>query len=185
MSVTDVLLRNQTLEGYLRKVLVHLDGYQRGLTAQDDWVEKLKIAVAAPLNPITTKLGRPLTRNKTNRDSEQFFSTSASPDAVERALVKTGYARNLISTKKYRMVGEEGNRTQQWGVGSYRIVYGDNNEYQHHVYLFPREDGGTDVYGHKETNYEHDPSGHFSDEAWVGDPDNKATDALELIDKPK
>lgn len=180
MSIANVLLRNQTLEEYLRKVLVHLDGYQRGLTAQDDWVEKLKVAVAAPLNPTTKKLGRPLTRNKTNNDGEKFFSTSVAPDAVEQALTEAGYDRNLISTKKYRMVGRN-NQTQQWAVGSYRIVYGEEDQFQHHVYLFPRDDGGTDVYGHKETNYEFDPSGHFSDKQVSGDPDNKATPTLESL----
>jgi len=177
MSLADVILRNQTAEEYLRKVLIHLDGYQRGLTAQDDWVESLKVGVFAPLNPIFRRFGRPLIRNKTNESNEKFFSTPKSPDEVEEALTGAGYARNLISTKKYRMVNDE----QHWAVGSYRVVYGEDDKFQHHVYLFRREDGGTDVYGHKETNYEYDPSGHVGDQQWNGDPDGKATPALEAM----
>jgi hypothetical protein len=177
MSLADVILRNKTTEEYIRRILVHIDGYQRGLTAQDDWVEKLKIAVTAPLNPIFRRLGRPLTRNKTNKQEEKFFSTDASPDEVEVALTDGGYDRNLISTKKYIIRDDE----QIWAVGSYRIVYGEDDRFQHHIYLIPREDGGTDVYGHKETNYEYDPSGHVSDAQGDGDPDNKATPILEEL----
>ena len=177
MSLVNVILRNQTVEEYLKRILRNIDGYQRGLTAQDDWVEKLKIAVTAPLNSVFRRFGRPLTRNKTDEEAEKFFSTSASPDDVEVALTDGGYSRNLISTKKY--IIRDGK--QIWAVGSYRIVYGEDNRFQHHVYLIPREDGGTDVYGHKETNYEYDPSGHVSNRQWYGDPDGKATPLLEGV----
>lgn len=177
MTLADALLGDETLEGYLRRVLVRIDDFQRGLGAQADWVEKLKLAVFVTADPVFSKAGRPLVRNKTDESNEQFFHTDKSPDQVEVLLADGGYSRNLISTKKYRMV-DDGER-QQWAVGSYRIVYGEDDKYQHHVYLFPDGNGGTDVYGHKETNYEHDPSGHVEDRQWNGDPDDKATPLLE------
>lgn len=177
MTLADALLGNETLEEYLRRLLVRADDFQRGLGAQADWVETLKLAVFVSADPVFSRAGRPLTRNKTNEEDEKFFNSSKSPDEVEVLLTEGGYDRNLISTKKYRMV-DDGER-QQWAVGSYRVVYGEDDKFQHHVYLFPDGDGGTDVYGHKETNYEHDASGHLNDRQFDGDPDNKATPILE------
>lgn len=174
MTLADAILRNETFSEYLRRILVRLDDFQRGLGHQADWIESVRLALFTTGDQLFRRFGRPLTRNKTD-SNEMFLHADKSPDEVERLLTEGDYHRNLISTKKYRMLGER----QQWAVGSYRIVYGEDNEYQHHVYLFPGENGGTDVYGHKETNYEEDPEGHVEDEQWNGDPDNKATPLLE------
>lgn len=178
MSRAKKLLSNPYFDKLVETVSTYLDTFQRKLTPQDDWVESVKRAVFVQVDPIFRKVfGRVIVRRKGKRD--YICSTiDATPDDVEVALDESGAARNLISTRKYRMLDE--GTVQEWAVGSYRFVYGEDDEWQQHVYLFPgQNDYETAIYGHKEPNYEVDAKGHISEPQTHGDPDRKVRDALD------
>jgi len=164
MSIANKFIKR--VEEPLGKLIGYIRHGTSYLTSKDDWVEGLKKRATIAVHPFVAPLGRPLIKEKP--DAEQFATTSADPDEVEQAL-HDRYQRNLTSTRKYRMRNGE----RDWAVGSW-VHDPDDTEWQHHVYLFEREDGGTDLYAHKETSAEHDPYGHVTDGHSDGDPDSIA-----------
>jgi len=160
MSIANKFIKRA--ESHLSTTIGYIRSGTSYLTPKDDWVEALKKRYAIALNPITAPLGRPLIKKKP--DAERFASTDVDSDTVEVAL-NHDYQRNLTSTRKYRVRNGE----REWAVGSW-VHDPDDTEWQHHVYLFDREDGGTDLYGHLETSAEHDPYGHVTNAHTDGDP---------------
>lgn len=99
-------------------------------------------------------------------------TAAVSPDEVEVA-INSKYQRNLLSTRKYRVV----DGYKQWAVGSW--VYDPEDEpWQHHVYLFDTPDGKTDIYAHKEASVRN-PSDHHKSWQTHGDPDGILRRTLE------
>jgi len=118
---------------------------ERWLGPDDDWVEDDRRVI---FQWAQNKFGKYHTFVKEKTDKEFIMYVDAPPDDVEVALMDHGpYQRNLASNRKYR-VPEGGGR--QWAVGSY-VHDPSSTDWQHHVYLFPGKNGGTDVYGHRET----------------------------------
>lgn len=71
-----------------------------------------------------------------------------------------------MATKKYRdRAGDT-----EWAVGSWVHTETYDGREQHHVYLFPAPDGGTDVYAHVEANVT-EPHEHQHGPQIHGDPD--------------
>lgn len=136
---------------------------ERLLGPSDDWVEDDRRIL---FETAQTLFGRWHTfiREKSTRD--YLTTAKASPDMVELAL-SISYQRNLVSSRKYRVY--DGHR--QWAVGSYVV---DDSDIQHHVYLFPREDGMTDVYAHTEDSVS-DPREHLSGSGSAGMAQQHAT----------
>jgi len=158
----------------LSKTIGYIRSGTAYLTPKDDWVEGIKKRIAVSFHPFADYFGRPLIKEKP--DAEQFATTEATPDEVEQALYGR-YQRNLTSTRKYRM--RKGKR--DWAVGSW-VHDPEDTLWQHHVYLFERENGGTDLYAHKETSAEHDPYGHVTDGHSDGDPNSIARVQLQRAD---
>jgi len=77
---------------------------------------------------------------------DYLTTTSLSPTAVTALLYPT-YHRNFASSVKYRIQDGEPQYTHSsW-------VYDPAAEpTQHHVYIFPTDAGGTDIYAHTETS---------------------------------
>jgi hypothetical protein len=161
---------------------------ERFLGPDDDWVEDDRRWLFETLDGLA---GHSFTMEKSARD---YITTAhATPDAAEQALHAAGYQRNLASTRKYRTHHGRGSATRgdsgpkrgsaprgggkQWAVGSWVLDPADT-DWQHHVFLFPAPDGGTDVYGHKEATVR-DPVDHVTDGVIPGDPHDHARDALD------
>lgn len=144
---------------------------QRSLGADDKWVTPLRAALLPPLHPFAAKMyDRPLIRQK---GAEDYVWTWDTDEASVDSAVDGVYHRNLLSTRKYRIIQtEDGNRTQ-WELGSWRAVDPDDYRYQHHFYYFPSvtDRDGVDLYHHKEVNYVADPKGHENEPQQHGDPD--------------
>lgn len=135
----------------------------------DVWqdVERLSGPIGMSLPPEGEP--RELLTNKTD-SGEHVLSTSVSPTGVEDVLYKHGWHWNPLSTKKYRTVGGE----RQYSVGSWVYRSGLLAERQLHCYLFPREDGGADVYCHYEYNYITHPGKHSRGVEQIdGDPNGR------------
>jgi hypothetical protein len=141
---------------------------ERFLGPDDDWVEDDRRWLFETLDGLA---GHSFTMEKSARD--YITTANATPDAVERALDTAGYQRNLASTRKYRTHHDGG---KQWAVGSWVLDPADT-DWQHHVFLFPAPDGGTDVYGHREATVR-DPVDHVTDGVTPGDPRGRLRDAL-------
>jgi len=138
---------------------------ERFLGPEDDWVEQDRRIL---YEAAQRHLGHLHTFVQTVGHTDYVTTADAPPDVVERALVYP-YQRNLASTRKYRT---HHCGSKQWADGSY--AYDPRDEpWQHHAYLFPSEDGGTDIYAHEEASVrrglEHltkpvvdgDPNGHL------------------------
>jgi hypothetical protein len=167
---------NTSLARRFRKPLSQILGavrrVERFLGPEDDWVEDDRRKLFEFLDG---KFGHAFTMEKSARD--YITTAQASPDAVEVALHRAGYQRNLVSTRKYRTHHAGG---KQWAVGSY--VYDPvDTDWQHHVFLFPAPDGAADVYGHRETSARN-PVGHLTDRLTPGDPQARARNALTEAD---
>jgi len=152
----------------LKRSVAAVRHIEQFLTPQDDWVEaaRRRLFVVLHLFARLPPLKRPLIREKSRRD---YVATVQAPsDAVERALMSGDnvvYQRNLVSTRKYRVV--DGDR--QWADGSFVYDPPDTN-WQHHVYLLDKGNGTTDIYAHEEPSAEYDPEGHVSGDQVHGDP---------------
>jgi hypothetical protein len=157
--------------GPLSRVIGAVRWLERFLGPDDDWVEDDRRKLFEWLDG---KFGHSFTMEKGARD--YITTADASPDAVERALASADYQRNLVSTRKYRTHHDGG---KQWAVGSWVLDPADT-DWQHHVFLFPAPDGGTDVYGHKESTVR-DPVDHVTDGVIPGDPHDHARDALDVV----
>lgn len=176
-TLVDWLFDSPELTAVLALLLTILGHWQLRVGPDDDWIEAVRRDVFLAIDPIARRLGRPLIRRKGTLD--YITSTlDASPDDVERALVAYGYTRNLISTRKYRLL----RGGKDWAVGSWRHVE-SGSDWQHHVYLFYGHDTADryfcDVYGHKEKRYDQaDPEEHVSERQIHGDPDGHVELAL-------
>lgn len=157
------------LRGPLSRIIGAVRWLERFLGPDDDWVEDDRRRLFEWLDKLP--LDHSFTLEKSARD--YITTAQASPDAVEVALDAAGYQRNLVSTRKYRTHHDGG---KQWAVGSYVYDPADT-DWQHHVFLFKAPDGGTDVYGHRETSVT-EPVGHLTDGVTPGDPENRARTAL-------
>jgi hypothetical protein len=153
----------------LSRILGAVRRVERFLGPEDDWAEADRRWLFEALDGLA---GHSFTMEKSPRD--YITTANATPDAVEVALHRAGYQRNLASTRKYRTHHEGG---KQWAVGSWVLDPADT-DWQHHVFLFPTPDGGTDVYGHREATVR-DPVDHVTDGVIPGDPHDHARDALD------
>jgi hypothetical protein len=134
---------------------------ERFLGPDDDWVEDDRRIVYEAADSFLRPLGRPTVREKGTAD--YVVTADADSDAVEEAL-DPPYQRNLLSTRKYRYV--DGHK--QWAAGSW-VYDPDDTDWQHHVYLFERADGRTDIYAHREASVRN-PSDHHGSWQTHGDP---------------
>lgn len=137
------------LDRYLEPLMAAVRGIERVLGPEDDWVEEDRRIL---YEAAQRHLGQyhDFLRRKTK--AEYVTTVQADSDAVEVVLDGAGYQRNLASTRKYRTHHGGG---KQYAVGSYVLdgLDGDHGYIeQHHVYLFPAPNGGTDVYAHRETS---------------------------------
>jgi hypothetical protein len=152
----------------LSRILGAVRWLEKLLGPDDDWVEDDRRCLFEALDGLA---GHSFTVEKSARD--YITTAQASPDAVEVALHRAGYQRNLVSTRKYRTHHSGG---KQWAVGSY--VYDPvDTDWQHHVFLFPTPNGATDVYGHREATVR-EPVDHVTDGVQPGDPHSRARNAL-------
>lgn len=133
------------------------------LGPSDDWVEQDRRWLYELADRVLRPLGRPTIHEATS--SDHVVLVDSSPDAVEDVLSENGYQRNLLSTRKYRTHHDGG---RQWAVGSW--VRELDDERQHHVYLFPYHEGGTDVYAHSEPSVTDPSEHHMADDIQHGDP---------------
>jgi hypothetical protein len=154
--------------GPLSRIISVIRRIEQFLGPDEDWVEDDRRKLFEFLDG---KFGHAFTMEKSARD--YITTAQESPDAVEVALHRAGYQRNLVSTRKYRTHHSGG---KQWAVGSY--VYDPvDTDWQHHVFLFPAPDGETDVYGHREATVR-EPVDHVTDGVTPGDPHLRARNAL-------
>lgn len=138
----------------------------------DDWVEDDRRILYEAADSVLRPLGRQTVREKGVAD--YITTVHADSDVVETALHNGGYNRNVLSTRKYRTHHGGG---EQWAVGSW-VYDPPTTDWQHHVYLFDAEGGGTDMYGHRETSVR-DPDGHLNDRQTHGDPNGRARKSVE------
>jgi hypothetical protein len=142
------------------------------LDPDDDWVEEDRRVAFEWLQRHFGKY-----HDFVYRKGSQDYATTANAtsDAVETALARAGFQRNLASARKYRTHHDGG---KQWAVGSW-VVDPSDTDWQYHVYLFPVPDGRCDVYGHRETSVLEGME-HLTDTHQVhGDPNRRARDALD------
>lgn len=134
----------------LQDIIAAVRFAERFLGPDDDWVEDDRriLFEAAQL-----LFGRWHDFVYEKGDRDYLTTAKATPNDVERALAEE-YQRNLISARKYRVYDNNKN----WAVGSWVI---DDGDVQHHVYLFDRPDGMTDIYTHTEDSVS-DPEEHLS-----------------------
>lgn len=168
MTIANKLIR--ALKWPLSKLLGGVRHVETYLGPEDDWIEDDRRVVYEWADKALRPLGRPTVTEK--EPDEWTYTVDEAPDDVEVAIAST-YQRNILSTRKYRMMPGSG---KQWAVGSY-VYDPPSKDWQHHIYLFPSEWGGTDIYAHKETSVR-DPPGHVTDDYTVGDPDNILGGAL-------
>lgn len=143
---------------------------ERFLTPNDDWVAAGRKTLLRGADSVLSPLGFPTVRKKSNDD--YIVTADVTADEIERALVEAGYQRNVLSTRKYRQ-RDEG---QQWAIGSWVYDPADT-DWQHHVYLFPADDG-IDVYGHRETSVREGMEHRTNPDQTHGDPNGRVRAAL-------
>jgi len=152
MTVTDTFV--QLFEPAIKQVVYGARFIEQRLGPGDDWVQDDRRHLSEWGDKLFRPLGRPMIR-EVSKDSF-LISSRHNPDNVEALLSESGFHRNLLSTRKYR---EDHGGGRQWAVGSW-VKDPDDTMWQHHVYLFPSENGeGTDVYSHREPSVR-DPSEH-------------------------
>lgn len=169
MSFADRFIRS--VEPQLSRILSAVRRIEQYLGPDDDWVERLRRKIWVAADPFLRPLGRPTVAVKS--DVDYICTTESDSDSVEVAIHPL-YERNTTSTRKCRII----DGALEWAVGSW--VYDPPDEpWQHHVYIFENESGGTDVYGHKEDSTR-DPVGHVTDPQIHGDPDGHLRNRLAL-----
>lgn len=136
---------------------------ERFLGPDDDWVEEDRRIFAEAAQRL---FGRWHTFVREKGHSDYVYTAKHKPDTVEWALVRGGYQRNLLSTRKYRTHHSGG---KQWAVGSY-VRDPTDSIWQHHVYLFEHDDGSTDIYAHKELSVREGMSHVTDTQQTHGDP---------------
>lgn len=150
-----------------------VDRVQRHFGPRWGWVETVRRHALPPLDGVARRhWERPLIREKGRAD--YVTTVDVPPHEVARVVWPT-YHRNVLSTKKYRVIDGE----RDWEIAAWRRVDPEDQTYQHHLYYFAAEAGHTDLYHHKEVNYEADPKAHESEPQRHGDPDGVLAAALE------
>jgi hypothetical protein len=169
MGYKDLIRRKAT--SLLSRLLAGVRSLTGFLTPRDDWIEWVRGFLLRSVHPLATRVGRPTIREKGPAD---YVCTVPIPaESLEQVLYPT-YRRNFLATKKYR----EPSGDRQWAAGSWVHTHTFDGKDQHHVYVFPAPDGGTDVYAHREANVT-DPDGHQHGPQIPGDPDEILRDTLE------
>lgn len=139
------------LDPLLEPLMAAVRRVERFLGPEDDWVEDdRRILFEAAQN----HFGDYHTFIYDKGDQDYVTTVDATPDEVEKMLMPP-YHRNLISSRKRRDTGGG----KQYAVGSL-VIDGirEEEEYikQHHVYLFPAPDGGTDLSGESPDSVENE-----------------------------
>lgn len=134
------LIRN--FERPLNNLLHRIRTIEKYLGPDEDWVEDDRRILFETFNGF---LG--YTTIYDIGTTDYVTTAHVSPDAFEEILYEEGYKRNLISGRKRRDV----DGTKQYAHGSW-AKYFNEDEHQHHVWIFESPDGGTDVYAHAEDN---------------------------------
>lgn len=175
MTLTETILSNKLLVSVLTLILLGAVIALRNVGPRRALLfETVRTLTWRALDPIATKRGRPLLRDKTTANDEFVCSVDIAELALARALWAAGYRWNPLSTKKFRDVEK-----RQWSVlsAAYRDSVAD--EEQHHVYVFRAADGVLDIYAHREASVT-DPTDHDGgDELVAGDPDGRVRAALD------
>jgi hypothetical protein len=153
----------RALEPQLVWAFSHIDNYEESLGPDDDWVQRDRRYLYETADRFLRPLGRPTIREVGQED--KLFTVEESVNDVEEC-IHPKYSRNLISSRKYR---EHHSGGRQWAKGSW-VYDPKDTDWQHHVYLFPSKDGGTDVYAHKEPSVRL-PAQHHLHGGKSGDPD--------------
>lgn len=151
IAIVYVILRLQRQLPYRQFRFLHL-GKSFLFQALDSWA---------------TSYGRPLIRpkNAPQESSEYITTVDTSPRETYQRLREAGCSPHLIATVKSRPHNVSIQYTHS------QLVTLNDDGTQTEYYLFPTE-GGTDIYGHRETAVT-DPSGHVSDRQQKADlPDN-------------
>jgi len=118
------------------------------------------------LHPIFKKFGRPLIRDKTNRD-EWICATDKSIKEIRRLLQENGFLRNPISTLKYTV--SDGTRKYE----KLSMVHFDaDKEWQTHCYVIAG-DKINHIYAHYEPSILRPFAHQDWDDAQAGDPKNR------------
>lgn len=154
---------------FLHQAVTYIRFFEETLGPSDDWVEDDRRILYEAIDPLL-----PWRAIREKGTADYITSTQVGSDRIERALYAQGYRRNLLSSRKYRTHHGGG---KQWAVGSW-VFDPEGTAWQHHVYLFDRRSGGTDIYGHREPSVRN-PSQHLDlSTGTPGDPNNRLRDAL-------
>ena len=175
MTLTETILDDPTLVSALGLLLLGLVYYLRTVGPRRALlIEAVRTIVFRLLDPIATRYGRPLVRDKTEDQDEFIATVDISELELARVFWQFDYRYNPISTKKYRV-----KERRQWSVlsAAYRDSIGDGE--QHHVYVFRDPDGTLDIYGHREASVTNPDAHDGGDELVSGDPAGRVTTALD------
>jgi len=174
MTLTEQILDQPALVLVLGIVIELLLQYVRGIGYRRAYAYGQLRRVVWPLaHPLLRRLGRPALRDKTDADAEYICSVDVAIFTLLRALWKSGFRWNPISTLKYRAV--DGRRQYAFSVA---WLASTDAAYQQDVHIFRRPGGGWDLLGHWEPSPS-DPDAHVGgDDQEPGDPERAVRDAL-------
>ena len=188
-EVFDLLQQYPFLAAAAVFVLVAVGAVQYTLGPRHDWVESFRQRWWLRLHEALSALeGYAVT---TKGPSDYVCTIEMGEEALERALYRQGYHRNITASKKMRRLpgGDE-----QWSEGSWVHREGLFAERQDHLTIFPGHAPGTlDLYHHNEAS--NVPSGDTLSELIgdmfnhyrgigmdPGDPERTLRDALDAED---
>lgn len=163
-NLQDVVLSDPALLAALALLVRGAVAYQTSLTYPEFIAaHRLKCRVFQLLDPIATRLGRPLVHTKEYREEDEEFDRTV-PEGPKMVASRIGdvFDGHLVATAKARMTPNG----IQFAHSQWRQVHGDGTQTE--VFLFRNPDGSTDVYVHHETAVE-DPEGHLTDHQGQGD----------------
>lgn len=156
-----------TFHDELSWLMAQIRKQERALGPSDDWVEDDRRILFEGVDRFLRPLGRATIQEVPTED--HIATVEASPDEVEE-LISPPFQRNLLSTRKYRVLSEE-NGGRQYAVGSW-VLDPEDTDWQQHIYLFPSPGGGAEVYGHLEPSVRQ-PAEHVDPETGThGDPND-------------
>jgi hypothetical protein len=159
----------------MKSIIASLRRFERHLSPKDTWVPKVRgIALRGAEKLLGHATDYPFTTQKWYRE---YLTTVEVPlHTLEIALHDHGYQRNILASKKYRMVDGE----KQWEVASW-VDDPPETEWQHHVYVFDSGES-LDIYAHREKSVrrpkEHLNGAKYQEDAVPGG----VFDALDAMD---
>lgn len=173
-SVPDAILGDPVLAVGLAIAIRVAVAYQRGLTLVElRTAHVTKCGLFRVLDPVASRLGRPLVHDKEFVDLEDEYARTVpeSPRTVAKRVLGV-FEGHLVATAKRRATPEG----KQFAYLQLRQVHDPRQRdddpglepTQTEVFLFEALDGGTDVYAHVETAVE-DAEGHLTDVQRPGD----------------